>query len=1349
MKIKWKKWSARFLSAVLVIQAGSPVAAQEVLMIDESLFEDMGADETELSRPKSEGDLAQAESGFDLIIEEALEVENPGEVPAGLSLDVEDASDFSPLYAVILPESVPVDFFRDQEAVTAEQAEYPAGELVELTLVSADPFHISEVSVTGEESQNRWDCAFDGSSLSFVMPEENVVLEITEASLPSETAVPGLVLEDDSSEISAEAQSELGDADITVTETEAAESQSDLADADITVAVTEPAEAQSDLDNANITVAETEAAESQSDLADADITVTETEAAEAETLPDAGTADSAGIGEPETLPEQEQDFLEPEEESEDLTAPSDLEEPLEETDEIYGEETVDPGLSLATDAQSGTCGASAAWSLADGVLTISGTGAIDDYSSTSPGWYSQANSITAIVIQSGITAIGAQAFCQLPNLTSVTIPSTVTSMGSDAFYGDSSLETVSLPQSITTLSYGAFADCYSLTTFSAPGLQSIEDYVFQGTQISDFTIGKNVTEISSLAFFDTAIQAYYVESGNTKYTASNGILFTDQGKTLLSYPARKTDSSYQVPDSVTKINAGAFIRNAYLTQISIGKNVTSLGDSAFQQCTALTSVTIPDSVTEAGYFTFYGCSSLQSVQFGAGLLETSYQMFENCVRLTSINFGSKLQKLYARTFAGCSSLTTVSLPANITEIGNGCFGDCYALTSFTSSNLSEIPYQAFLNDSKLTEVNLNEGVINIYRCAFLGCSALASVTLPASVTYVHSYAFETTTKITSKNQNMAAFGQNGYRYLDTVSVSGTRNYSYAYDVLTLVNQERAADGKSALVMNESLLETAMQRAAEIVVLFSHTRPDGSSCFDLNKLMRGENIAYGQATPQAAMESWMNSQGHKENILNSGYTTIGIGCFSYEGRYYWVQCFGSGADTSSCAMPANNNVSAAVNIAAETFREADTSYGIIWGTPESYTYSLEIALSKSTITKGDSATLTCYLVNPGSQSRIPLSGSDFTCTSSDPSVAQVTGATIQGLKAGSAQITVQTSKGYYKATATVTVEDPSSAAQTPSGTTQNPSGTTQNPSGTTQNPSGTTQNPSGTTQNPSGTTQNPSGTTQNPSGTTLAKNTIKSSNITKNASTKSQSVQIKATVNGGAKLTYKSNHKSVTVSSTGKVTIAKNFTGTAKITITAKATAKYAAATKTITVTVNKISNKITASNLVKTTSAKKQSFASGIKCLGSAKLTYKSDNKSVTVSSAGKITVAKNFTGKATITVKAAAKGIYKATSKKITVTVNPAKTSLSSLTNKKGKKALVKWKRNKNATGYELQYSTSSKFKSSKKITISKNKTTSRTISGLKKGSTYYVRIRAYKTVSGKKYYSGWSGAKKVKITK
>ena len=122
------------------------------------------------------------------------------------------------------------------------------------------------------------------------------------------------------------------------------------------------------------------------------------------------------------------------------------------------------------------------------------------------------------------------------------------------------------------------------------------------------------------------------------------------------------------------------------------------------------------------------------------------------------------------------------------------------------------------------------------------------------------------------------------------------NNSYVEQVLQLVNKERAARGLSSLRLDARVSAAAQVRAAECARSFSHTRPNGTRCFTALKeggvsyRPAGENIAYGQRTPQAVMTDWMNSSGHRANILNSNYTTIGIGYTVINGTPYWSQFF---------------------------------------------------------------------------------------------------------------------------------------------------------------------------------------------------------------------------------------------------------------------------------------------------------------------------------------------------------------------------------------------------------------------------------------------------------------------------
>ena len=134
---------------------------------------------------------------------------------------------------------------------------------------------------------------------------------------------------------------------------------------------------------------------------------------------------------------------------------------------------------------------------------------------------------------------------------------------------------------------------------------------------------------------------------------------------------------------------------------------------------------------------------------------------------------------------------------------------------------------------------------------------------------------------------------------ETSEPDAEENLSFAKQVVNLVNEERAKAGVSALVLDETLASAAMVRATEIETSFSHTRPDGRSfstvLSDMGIQYRrsGENIAWGQQSPKAVMEDWMNSKGHRANILNPNFTKIGVGYRkNAAGRTYWTQLFTS-------------------------------------------------------------------------------------------------------------------------------------------------------------------------------------------------------------------------------------------------------------------------------------------------------------------------------------------------------------------------------------------------------------------------------------------------------------------------
>ncbi|MGL5512477.1 MAG: CAP domain-containing protein, partial [Sporomusa sp.] len=147
---------------------------------------------------------------------------------------------------------------------------------------------------------------------------------------------------------------------------------------------------------------------------------------------------------------------------------------------------------------------------------------------------------------------------------------------------------------------------------------------------------------------------------------------------------------------------------------------------------------------------------------------------------------------------------------------------------------------------------------------------------------------------------------------------------YEWEVLKIVNQERLKAGKQALSLTSKMQRATDTRVTELLSDFSHTRPDGSNFYtvlnenSITYMSAGENIAAGQYTADSAMESWMDSQGHKENIFSENYQHIGVGhIFSADTNYgtYWAQLFIGSSSNSFSDLKLYGSKSANISIPA--------------------------------------------------------------------------------------------------------------------------------------------------------------------------------------------------------------------------------------------------------------------------------------------------------------------------------------------------------------------------------------------------------------------------------------------------
>lgn len=350
------------------------------------------------------------------------------------------------------------------------------------------------------------------------------------------------------------------------------------------------------------------------------------------------------------------------------------------------------GFNIST-TKSGSCGTSATWLLdfATNTLTISGSGAINDYTGTTLPWGADSAYIYTASVSNDITRLGNRTFYECKRLTHVSISnSKLTSIGQYAFYdckslvgfGTSSTQ-INIPKTVTTIENHAFNKCSAATKvyfMSDAALTSIGDYAFQGmSNVTDFaiynatslstiggyafkecpsfssiTLPANVTSIGSNAFAScTALGAadgYANFKGTLEQWAQISFVNSESNP---AYVAKKlkidgnliTECSLNVP-----VSGYAFRNNLAITSLTLGSGCTSVGSYAFAGCTNLTgTLTIPSALTTIGNNAFSGCTGYTAIDL------------MGATGLTTIQSGA---------FDGMTSVAgPLYLPATITSVG--------------------------------------------------------------------------------------------------------------------------------------------------------------------------------------------------------------------------------------------------------------------------------------------------------------------------------------------------------------------------------------------------------------------------------------------------------------------------------------------------------------------------------------------------------------------------------------------------------------------------------------------------------------------------------------------------------
>ena len=472
-----------------------------------------------------------------------------------------------------------------------------------------------------------------------------------------------------------------------------------------------------------------------------------------------------------------------------------------------------------------------------------GTIQIDDYTGTATNL-----EIPSTIDGKTVTVIGKYAFTSNKTIQQVSLPDTVKEIDYAAFADATNLQKINLGNGLESIGTYAFQNV-ALTSILLPdSLTTIENYAFYGvTTLEELRIPKNVQTIKSNPAYSTTVKRFTVDSQNTFFAVQDGILFSKDMTSLVGYPPGKTDREYVIPSSVTSLGDYAFSTAKNLQKITVPNNVTTLGEGAFSK-TGITNITLPESITNIGFFQFYNCENLEEVTVNSNLNMTGYEMFQSCPVLKKVTFNGTINKTNSRTFHNCPKLTDVIFHADVAELGDYTFYECPSITNIDLPDSVKSIGSKFVYDS-------NENVT--YK-------------IPGTLTPLSDGSYKLIYQVDLLN--------NVYQY------------DKANEVVQLVNEQRESAGVQSLTVDKELSEAAMTRARELALLFEHERPTGESISTVSDKVVGENIAAGQSTASGAMNSWMNSSGHRANILNSSYQSIGVGSFHQNGITYWVQLF---------------------------------------------------------------------------------------------------------------------------------------------------------------------------------------------------------------------------------------------------------------------------------------------------------------------------------------------------------------------------------------------------------------------------------------------------------------------------
>lgn len=1006
-------------------------------------------------------------------------------------------------------------------------------------------------------------------------------------------------------------------------------------------------------------------------------------------------------------------------------------------------------------------------------------------------------SLSDVRLSQNLITVGQEAFMGCTSITKIKIPDSVTTIKGAAFLACSDLSDVTLSRNLISLGGYAFGDCDSLESIEIP--KSVKDTTseYYGQYIYDYQWGVFIAcdNLKNITFEKGTTQIVYGMFANNE--SIEKIEIPETVTTIGSDAFYKCTSltEINIPDTVLTVGSYAFGGCKNLEKVHLPKNIKNIEKGTFKDCSVLKDITIPDTVMKIGDVAFSGCTALPQITLPASVQTIGDKAFSHCEALADVKLSEGLISIGSYAFEYNIALPKVTLPNTLESLGERAFQYCDVLADVDlGTGLKVIPEYCFYQDPALQKVILPYQFTTVNAGAFENCTKLTDITFNRNVSSVDASALSYKDKTTIhgvKGTYAETFASdNGFKF-EALNAPATG--------ITLSKEKIEIAKDKSIRLTASL--TPVDTSDELTWTSSNeevaTVEDG--VVKAVGLGEAEIVAMaGSVTKSCPVKVY---QGVNNITLDVTSHTMTIGDF----LQLTATIYPKDAEYKDVIWSSDNEDVAVVDQKGLVQAKA---YGKVKITATSKDGGLEavcnVTVEPVAVTEvslnAKAVTLKVGETYQLKETVLPENATDktVTWTSSNTKAATVSGGAVTAVGTGSAVIIVKTNSGAKTASCTVTVQgslplegpsvpptgEPSGGPSVPP--TGGPSGSPVVP------PTGSpivsvSAKPTGTPSEPVSTTKvtmsmgyagsdwgdstfGKTGDSVIVSGDKTYKisYTVKGSDsdilvlsldtdVTEEEKNPDMNIQVDEITVNGTPITFDPDKISYTIDENGQcrlqfrdaysglersqealgdeiipiskgdeICITFTVTGLGKCpegddpTASPKPTLKPTTKPDTDPTTSPKATDTPAPSDSAKPSDAPAPSTQpTGTPAPDASQ--QPSGSGSGSTGSGGSLGDSDYLLG-----------------------------TAITSLSNKKGRKLTVRWFRDSNAKGYEVQYATNSKFTKNKKTKMVYRNTGSVTLKKLKKKKTYYVRVRSYNvTGDGKIVYSGWSTKRKIKIKK